>query len=1106
MARKVRIEHPRKLSSGSPKGKKFEYKTLILRHKKILRMRTARFFYPLFILFCHLGLITSSLAEEPVLRFPALNPDGTQVAFSWQGDIWIAPVAGGAARRMTVHEAYDSQPVWSPDSKHIAFISNRNGNGDLYLLSLEDGRTKRLTWHSAPDAAPHWSPDGREIWFLSRRDFVQVEREWEVWSIPVEGGTPQRRLDALGSHLAWSPDGRFLALEHGWCRREREAYRGSANRDIWLYDPKNDHYTSLTTFEGQDILPDWDEQNRIYYLSAVSGHYNLYRRTVSATGEASGPEALTSFDEDGPVYFDLSRNGRTAVLERLSGVFILDIPSRQLRPFQPELPQDERHYAEEYKSYTSKANALAVSPSGKYLAFGVRGELFVKLNDKEKNRSRRLTDSPARDDDPQWLNDSTLLFLSDRNGNSEIYLLNSADPQQFSLYKSLKRHIRKLSDTPQDEVGIWLSPNRKKLAVLQARYRLLIYEIDSKGKMSKPVVLYEGWAEPQDLAWSPDSRYLAYAQPDLDFNYEVYIQAVDGNSPPVNVSMHPRRDDSPVWSPDGSKLAFLSVRNHGDADIWYAWLRKSDWEKTQRDWEEEEEDESEKKNQGDSLLQIDFEGIHRRLVQLTRMPGSEGNLAISKDGKTFYFTSNTGGDFFSSNDKPALMKIRWDGKERKTLKSDLRLYGLQLGPEGKWLYAIKSGGTLLALNTSNDKQEPRPFKALLSIRHKEEYRQIFEEAWRALRDGFYDPDFHGRDWAALRQKYEPRALAASTWQDFKVIFNRMLGQVNASHMGLYGGETPEKIQREQTGLLGVELEPEEEGVRVKFVLPEGPADRTESRLQVGDLILAVNNQPVQAGENFYRLLLQTAGERVLLRIRDVSGTERELVIRPAKNLRNLQYEKWVEDRRAMTERLSQGRLGYLHIRAMGWSSFERFERELTAAGLGKEGIVIDVRFNGGGWTTDMLMTVLDVAQHAYTVPRGAAENLQRDHRKFREHYPFGERLPYAAWTKPSIALCNENSYSNAEIFSHAYKNLDLGTLVGTPTFGAVISTGGKGLLNGSYVRMPFRGWYVWATDENMEGNPAVPDVIVHNGLDERAKGQDSQLERAITLLLEQLDR
>ncbi len=1052
------------------------------------------------------SLFLQAQTQAPVLRYPAINPDATQVAFSWQGDIWVAPLHGGNARRMTIHEAYDAAPAWSPDGHYLAFHSNRYGNNDIYLLSLLDGSIQRLTYHSAHDLSPTWSPDGKEIWFLTRRDFVQVEREWEVWSVSPKGGTPQRRLDALAQHLAPSPDGRLIALERGWCRREREAYRGSANRDIWLYDIQKDRYLQAIDFEGQDILPDWGADGALYYLSAVNGRYNLYRRKLSDDGSLRAPEMLTNFEDDGIFHYDLSRDGRTAVLERLDGVYIMDVASRQLRLFNPRLPADKRFYSEEQKTYSSHADDMAVSPSGKYLAFVVRGELFITLNDKEKSRSRRLTSHPAKDYEPEWLNDSTLLFLSDRTGNSEIYLIQSTDPTTPSLYKSLKRQTLKLTDSPEDEISIRLSPNGKKLAVLQSRYRLVVYDILPKGELKNPVELYRGWAEPSDLAWSPDSRYIAYAQPDLDFNYEVYIQAIDGKSPPVNVSMHPRRDDSPVWSPDGSKLAFLSMRNHGDADIWYAWLRKSDWEKTRQDWEEQEEepDDDPKENPSDSLVEIDFENIHERLVQLTRMPGDEGNLAISKDGKTFFFTSHTGGNWFGANDQPALMKVQWNGKDRKRIKENLRLFDLHLGPEGKQFYAIKSGGTFLAIDPKSGKQENRPFKAYMTINHPEEYRQIFEEAWRALRDGFYDPDFHGQDWDALRQKYEPRALQASTWQDFKLIFNRMLGQVNASHMGLYGGETPEKLQKEHTGLLGVELRPLKKGVEVTSVLPGSPADRSDSRLNTGDVLLAVNGRKIEENLNFYSLLQGTVGEQVLLLVQNNDGEKREVIIRPTGSLRNLQYEKWVKDRRALVEEWSGGRLGYLHIRAMGWSSFERFERELTAAGLGKEGIVIDVRFNGGGWTTDMLMTVLDVAQHAYTIPRGAAENLKTEHRKFRDHYPFGERLPYAAWTKPSIALCNENSYSNAEIFSHAYKNLKLGTLVGTPTFGAVISTGGHGLLNGSYVRMPFRGWYVRATDENMEFSPAVPDVIVHNAPDGRAKGKDEQLERAVKILLEQL--
>ena len=197
-------------------------------------------------------------------------------------------------------------------------------------------------------------------------------------------------------------------------------------------------------------------------------------------------------------------------------------------------------------------------------------------------------------------------------------------------------------------------------------------------------------------------------------------------------------------------------------------------------------------------------------------------------------------------------------------------------------------------------------------------------------------------------------------------------------------------------------------------------------------------------------------------------------------------------------------MGYLHIQAMGWRSFERFEREFTAAGNGKDGIVIDVRFNGGGWTTDYLMAVLNIDQHAYTIPRGAAGNLDKEHLKFREYYPYAERLPFYPWMKPSVAICNESSYSNAEIFSHAYKTLDIGTLVGKPTFGAVISTGGKRLIDGSFVRLPFRAWYVKATDQNMEHGPAVPDIIVDNPPGIKAIGSDPQLEKAVQILLEKI--
>lgn len=388
----------------------------------------------------------------------------------------------------------------------------------------------------------------------------------------------------------------------------------------------------------------------------------------------------------------------------------------------------------------------------------------------------------------------------------------------------------------------------------------------------------------------------------------------------------------------------------------------------------------------------------------------------------------------------------------------------------------------------------------MNIDYPAERRQVFSDAWRALRDGFYDPKFHGQNWEALHEKYLGRALAASTQQDFRDMFNEMLGQLDASHMGM-SGSNPEDTQEDRTGLLGVEVKPTEAGVRIESVIPDSPADRESSRLLVGETLLAVNGDPIVVGENYYALLNGTVDERTLLTVRSDNGITRELVIRPTRSLRSEIYEAWVDQRKALTDRYSNGKLGYIHIQGMNWTSFERFERELMASGYGKEGIVIDVRFNGGGWTTDMLMAILNVRQHSYTIPRGAAENLEQENKNFVNNYPFGERLPFPALTQPSIALCNQNSYSNAKIFSHAYKTLGLGKLVGTPTFGAVISTGSYSLQDGSRVRMPFRAWYVKATGENMEHGPAVPDIIVNNGPADKANDEDPQLKKAVEVLL-----
>lgn len=1047
--------------------------------------------------------------DPPLVHYPAVSPDGTHIAFCFQGDIWTASIDGSGARRLTLHHAYDYQPRWSTDGKQIAFSSDRSDNDDIFVIPAVGGQPKRLTHFSGDDTLNQWAPDGNLL-FSTRRVFRNVERNYEIFSVSPKGGTPRRIMDTVGSMAAMSPDKRFIAFVRGTCRVARESYRGPAQRDIWLYDIKNAASKRLTNSPAQEIEPRWGNSGTLYYISADSGKYNIHALTLGQKGEVSASRQVTRFKDFGVINFNISANGKIMVMERAGAIHKLNLENPEATPGKIIIPigADYRFAPKERITLTSGSN-YAVSPNGKLTAIVTRGEVFVFENKKDKTgKAVNLSRHPYRDQDAAWLTDDAVIFVSDRFGQEDLFLATPGTRvKNGTIFSSLKHRVTRLTETPEPETRPLLSPDRKKIVFLRGQGQLVTADISPQGKLTNEIILLDGWATPETVSWSPDSRWLAYTLEDLDFNPEIYIHAADNSRKPVNVSMHPQLDHTPVWSPDGSKLGFISARNNHDNDIWFAWLRNEDWQKTKQEWQEEDDDTGKKsakdKDQSKSItpLVIDFDGIHERLTQVTRFAGDEDSPIISTDGKTFYFTARAPGAKGRH-----IYQSKWDGSKVKAItKSSGSFRRIQPGPAGKYIYMLNSG-RLARIDPKSGKTEPFSFTAKMTVDHPMERRQVFEDAVRALTQGFYDPNFHGRDWKKLVAQYKPLALNASTTKDFQDTFNRMLGQLDASHMGIRNVPKRGKLPKETTGRLGVEVEPMAKGVRVTHVVPDSPAHRLASRLNPGDVILSVDGQAVTADVNFYSLLTDKASEKVLLEMKDKNGKLRDVVIRPASSLEDQLYDEWVNQRRRLTEKYSNGRLGYLHIRSMGLSSFERFEREITACGLGKEGIVIDVRFNGGGWTTDYLMAVLNVKQHAYTIPRGAAKNLEKEHKKFSQYYDFGTRLPFASWVKPSITLCNSQSYSNAEIFSHAFKTLGLGKLVGEPTFGAVISTGGYPLLGGAYVRMPFRAWFVKGSGLNMEHGPAVPDIVVYNPPEDKSKGQDTQLKRAVQELLEQIDR
>ncbi|MEQ9298196.1 MAG: S41 family peptidase [Cyclobacteriaceae bacterium] len=1043
--------------------------------------------------------------QNPLIISPSLNSDGTAIAFSYQGDILTADADGSNAKRLTIHEGYETFPQWSADGSQIAFSSDRYGNHDIFTIPVGGGTPNRLTYHSASDHLSSWSADGQLV-FGTRRLYAQVEREWEIYTSSPDGSTPVRLMDALGFDAAYSPDQSMIAFVRGTCRTAREAYQGPANRNVWLYHVASNEYSQVTTFEGNDFNPAWKDNSTLLFISSESGKYNIHEATLSSDKKSvSSTRQITTETEFGLMSFGASRNGQKLVYNTLEKLAIIDIASGAVSEVSVDLGSDYRFDPIVKKTISNDMESYAISPNGKYAAYITRGEVFVTSTDKEITRTRRITATSGRELLVDWLNDSTLVYSSDQDGQYDLFAVASADAEESNIFKTLKLNHTRITNTPDDEMSFHISPDAKQIAILRDRGVLAMASISGKGALANERVMLDGWSTPSGISWSPDSKWLAYSLSDLDFNEEVYIHKADNSTAPINVSMHPRSDEGPFWSPDGSKLGFVSIRNNGDYDVWFAWLNKEDWERTQEEWKRSGEEEDDTDDEADVIVKVDTEGIYERLTQVTSAPGNESDIQFSNDGETIYYVTSGGGRQGIKVDEN-LYSVKWDGKERKELLGgDQSPEDLFLSEDGKSLFALTKGGKLVNVDVKAAKSETISATAKMEVDVMGERDQMFEEAWRTLDKGFYDPNFHGQDFNALKAQYKPIALQASTQEDFQEVFNLMLGQLNASHMGMYRVANPKETQKDKTGLIGAELRPANNGLEVSAIVPESPADKAASKLTVGDKIIGVGSEMLDGQSNFYSLMNDKANAPLLLTVRNAAGAQREVVIWPVASLRTELYNSWVKERRRLTDEYSNGQLGYLHIQGMNWTSFERFERDLMAAGYGKKGIVIDVRYNGGGWTTDYLMTVLSAKQHAYTIPRGASDNLDADHLQYKEKYPFGERYPLAAWTKPAVTICNESSYSNAEIFSHAFKTLDRGTLVGKATFGAVISTGGRTLIDGALIRLPFRAWYVKATEENMELGPAVPDVFVENPPAYKAAGIDPQLEKSVEVLLREME-
>ncbi len=1012
-------------------------------------------------------LIVPLLFALGIPKHPSVSPDGKWVAFSYQGDIWKVKISGGEAIRLTASPADEIYPKWSPDGKWIAFSSDRFGSYDVFVIPAEGGIPRRLTFRHSRDYVSGWSPDGKRVLFFSNRDFSYHYANYNLYEVSLEGGTPKEVVPELSTFGTWSPDGSWVAFNYGSSEEWKKGYHGSANLEVYLYSPSKKQFKRITRYDGNDKWPLWSRDGKwVYFVSDRDGVFNLWKKNIE-TGKtvqvthfreeilhpSLGPGGILVFEHKGWLY-RMKEGGKA---ERLEFSASSDLPSG----------------VKKYLELRGDAEEISPSPDGKAVAVVLHGEIFLVST--RGGRTVNLTRTPWREYSPVWSPDGKrLYFVSDRSGSRDIYYLYAADGKQ--LLRSLDVRVKKVVGGKGEEWSPVLSPDGKKLAFIRGKGNIWISDSDGKNQR-----LLSPYWNAYDLTFSPDGRYLSFSRDDNDFNREIYfLDLNDLKAKPVNISMHPYEDYSGLWSPDGLFFVFISHRIMRNPDLWFFYLTREADYRTRQDWEEYY---SKKKKEEKVKVKIDFEGIRHRLRRITDYPSQETSLEISSDGKTIYFVSQTreGWDLFSydrikgkikrlTQGQEISGKLLWDGKREK-------LFFINRGKPA--YYDVKK-----------KKVKNISFYAKVLVDLPSENLEKLSEAWRTLRDYFYDPKMHGADWKGLYGKYKPLFSQVATPHEFCYLFNIMQGYLKASHTNCYPpkGKSPEEGRE-----LGAVVVPCREGVLVKKVLPDSPGSYPQSLLKKGDIILKVDGVEVRK-DNFYRLLLdrkevlleiKRGGERLSLRIKTI----------PERKQRNLIYRAWVEERRRMVERLSGGKLGYIHIQAMGLTSFHTFIEELYAAAHGREGLVIDVRNNPGGWTTDYLLASLMVKNHAITVPRDGGPG-----------YPQGRRIFYA-WTKPIVVLANSRSYSNAEIFSWSIRTLARGKIIGERTNGSVISTGAQRLIDGSFVRVPFRGWYVNdGTMTNMEGHGCPPHIPVPYRLGDEAKSVDRQLQVAVKEILKEIGK
>lgn len=1086
-------------------------------------------------------------ASDSWFRQAAISPDGKSIAFTFKGDIYRVSAKGGDAVPLTVNAAWEGFPVWSADGKSIAFASDRHGSRDVFVMPSSGGPATRLTYNNADDRPYDFTPDGKSVTFGSARTDKASASLFprgslpELYNVSVTGGTPTMVLTTPAEEAQWNSDGSKLlyreekALESDLRKHDTSAFA----RDIWMYDVKSGAHTQLTSFAGGDHNPVWGKGDKIFYTSEeADSSFNVWRLDLSSGSN----QAVTSYKEHPVRSLSIAKSGLMAYVHHGDIYTVKD--GNRSKKIKIEIKNGGHGRDVETIDVSSRVGGFSVSPGGKEVAFVARGEVFVTSS--EFRTTKRITNTPTQERSVDFSPDGkSIVYAAERGGKWKIVESKIASDDEKYFFAATTITERVLFEADNEAFQPAYSPDGKKVAFIANRDAVKILDIESGDVVTALGAQHNYSYADGDIAfsWSPDSQWLTvdYAPRGRLFITNIAIVPADGSAEPVDISQSGYLDTTPIWHSGGNAVIWGSTRygqrDHGswgrEFDMMAAFLTQDAFDKfsmSKEDYElmkELEKDKEKKKKEdeaktetdasdkvtdeetttdkatddkaGDKAgedkkaekkvdpVKIEWQDLEDRTVRLTANASDLADAVLTKGGDKLYYLSR-----FEKGYDLWVQDLR-EGETKLVAKLGARQASFELTADEKNLFLLADGKlSKFKLNGAKADRKGVSLSASMEKNGSEERAYFFEHIWRQVGDKFYNPNMHGLDWPHMKAEYAAKLSAIGNNRDFARMIEEMLGELNASHTGAYyRGSNVDNADASATLGLLFDFSSTGGALKVDEVLQKGPFDKHSSRVEAGMALSAVNGVPLDGTQNLYALLNHKSGERVRLTFIDVEGSAFDEVIKPIsrRTENQLMYERWVKGRGKLVEELSGGRLGYVHVRAMNDASFRQVYSNVLGKNFEKEAMIVDTRWNGGGWLHNDLAKFLNGKNYMNLKVRGRVYS--------------GE--PMDQWYKPSLLVIGEGNYSDAHTFPYAYRALEIGEMVGMPVPGTSTSVWWETLHSGDiFFGIPMVGNL--DTNGNFLENAQIePEHKIKNDPVSAADGKDLQIEKAVEVMLGKLE-